>query len=459
MAMLTITSILVRKALRVEPVLEVAAVVVTKMNTKHASNKTRGHDRSFRRITGQLSLAAGSLLALPHAQAEGEGEAPLYSNWDLDVGYLYYEEPDYVTVDTYMAMISGNLSDKDTIKLGLVFDTLSGATPSGALPDSETVSVSGVSGGGVSGAGSSGGKVAFDDTRLSFDVQWGHEWARLWRSKLGTYVSVEGDYTALGGSLGVEKDAEDKSYTLTAALGLATDKVSRSDETTPEPLSEVGGGQTYGQGTKHSIDALFGLTYVINRRTQAMFNLTFSESLGYHTDPYKIISVADADDVELTQVSEYRPDVRTRVILYTKIKHELPSSGHHLGLTYRYHQDDWDLNSHTFEGTYNFPLSNKHVLEPFARIYHQSAANFYTRTIEVESGSVFDDITLPQYASADIRLSEMQTATLGTKYIYKTSSNTSIDTRIGYYHRNYTDAIINDDGAYFVQLDFSKAFN
>ena len=423
-------------------VLGVVVVVVTK--------------KSFKNISSQLSLATGALLTLPNTQAETE--APLYSNWDIDVGYLYYEEPDYVTVDTYMAMISGNLSDKDTIKLGLVFDTLSGATPSGALPDSETVSVSGVSGGGVSGAGGSGGKVVFDDTRLSFDVQWGHEWARLWRSNLGTYVSVEGDYTALGGSIGVEKDAKDKSYTLSAAIGLATDKVSRSDETTPEPLAQIGAGETYGQGTKNSMDILFGLTYVINRRTQAMVNLTFSESLGYHTDPYKIISLADSNDVELTQVSESRPDARKRVILYSKIKHELPSSGHYMGLTYRYHKDEWDLNSHTFEGTYNFPLNNNHILEPFARLYHQSAANFYTRTIEIESGAVFNDITLPQHASADIRLSEMQTATLGTKYIYKTSSNTSIDTRIGYYHRNYTDAIINDDGAYFVQLDFSKAF-
>jgi hypothetical protein len=432
-------------------------VAAINMKTTLIDIKSSTSKKPFNNISAQLSLAAGSLLAIPQVQATGD--ETLYNSWDIDVGYLYYEEPEYVTVHTYMAMISGNLSDKDTIKLGLVFDTLSGATPSGALPDSEFVSVSGVSGGGVSAAGGSGGKVAFDDTRLAFDAQWGHEWARLWRSKLSTAVSVEGDYTALGGSLGIEKDAKDKSYTLTAAIGLATDRVSQSDETTPEPLTEVGTGSTFGVGRKNSAEIMLGITQVINRRTQAMINLSYSQSSGYHTDPYKVLSVADADDAELTQVSEHRPDNRQRVILYSKIKHELPTSGSHLGLSYRYHSDSWDLNSHTLEASYRFKLGNNNLLEPFARVYHQPAANFYTRTILIEPGTVFSDITLPEHASADVRLSEMQSSTLGLKYIYKTSLKGSVDTRIGYYHRNYTDAIINDDGAYFVQIDFSKGFD
>ncbi len=445
--MSTTTYILVKKAPLAEPALEVAAVaVINKRNVMQHTN-----------ISKQLGVAASSLLAASQAQA-ADSET-LYSSWNVDVGYLYYEEPEYIAVDTYMAMINGNLSDKDTIKLGVVFDTLSGATPSGALPDSEIVSVSGVSGGGVSGAGGSGGKVAFDDTRLAVDVQWGHELKRLLRSKVSAYMSVEGDYTAVGGSLGIEQDSEDKAYTLSAAIGLATDKVSKSDESTPEPLEELANAANYGAGHKNAVDLMIGATRVINRRTQGMLNLSYSLSLGYHTDPYKIISVADSADTELTQVTEHRPDTRERFIIFSKIMHELPSSGHHLGLSYRFHADSWNVNSHTFEGSYNIKLKSQNTIEPFVRLYHQQAADFYTRTILIESGTVFNDVSLPTHASADVRLSEMQSTTLGTKYTYKTSAKGSIDARIGYYHRNYNDAIINDDGAYFVQVDFSKAFN
>lgn len=417
------------------------------------NNKRKAHPN----ISKQLGVAASSLLGTCATQAADPDN--LYSSWDIDVGYLYYEEPEYIAVDTYMAMIKGNLSDKDTIKLGVVFDTLSGATPSGALPDSEFVAVSGVSGGGGSAAGGSGGKVAFDDTRLAVDVQWGHELKRLLRTNVSAYMSVEGDYTAVGGSLGIEQDSKDKAYTLSAAIGLATDKVSKSDESTPEPLAELGSEDTYGVGHKNTVDVMFGVTGVINRRTQAMLNLSYSLSLGYHTDPYKIISVADNTDSELTQVTEHRPDNRERFIVYSKVMHELPSSGHHLGLSYRYHMDSWQLNSHTIETTYNLKLESNNSIEPFLRLYHQQAADFYTRTILIDPGTVFSDVILPEHASADVRLSEMQSTTLGAKYIYKTSAKGSIDTRIGYYHRNYSDAIINDDGAYFVQLDFSKAFN
>lgn len=430
-----------------EQVLEVVAVAVIKKSSTTEHNN----------ISKQLSIATTSLLAA--TQAYAADPQTLYSSWDIDVGYLYYEEPEYITVDTYMAMINGNLSDKDTVKIGVVFDTLSGATPSGALPDSEFVSVSGVSGGGVSGAGGSGGKVAFDDTRLAVDASWGHELQRLLRTNVSAYMSVEGDYTAIGGSLGVEKDSKDKAYTLSAAIGLATDKVSKSDESTPDPLTELGTGATFGAGKKNTIDLMLGTTRVINRRTQGMLNLVYSLSLGYHTDPYKIISIADSSDTELTQVTEKRPDTRERFIVYGKIMHEMPSTNHHLGISYRLHLDSWSLNSHTLESTYSFRLPNQNIVEPFVRLYHQQPADFYTRTILINPGTVFSDIDLPQYASADVRLSEMQSTSLGIKYIFKTSEKGSVDGRFGYYHRNYSNANINDDGAYFIQLDFSKAFN
>jgi hypothetical protein len=403
----------------------------------------------------QLTLAAGALLGHQAVEAAEKDAASLYNSWTVDVGYLYYNEPDQITVDTYMAMINGNLSDKDTVSLGLVFDTLTGSTPTGALPDS-AVTVTGVSGGGGGSVGGGGSTAPFDDTRLAIDTSWGHEWQRLIRSSVSAYVSVEGDYTAVGGGLSIEKDTEDKAYTFTAAIGGSADKVSRSDEQTPAPLSKTDDAIFYGKGDKNTYDVLLGMSKVINRRTAAMINISHSHSLGYHTDPYKMISVADADDAEFTTLFESRPDERERYVLYSKIVHELPNSGNHLDFSYRYHTDSWDVNSHTIEMGYGFDFRIKHLFTPFGRIYHQQAANFYQRTILSDDG-ILDN--LPEHASSDPRLAEMLSVTAGLKYQYRTSATGSIDFRFAYIHRQYEDAVIDDNGTIFLTVDLGKGFD
>lgn len=409
-----------------------------------------------RNIRKQLTTATALLLG---EQAVAE-DSTLYNEWNVDLGYLRYEEPDKITVDTYMAMISGNLSPKDAIKLGLVFDTLSGATPSGALQKSDYVTVSGVSGGETTADGESTGFVRFDDTRLAFDATWTHEWQRLIRSNTSAYVSVEGDYTAIGGGLGIEKDTEDRAYTFTAAMGMATDRVGRSDETTPQPLTELSNTQFNDTGKKNTYDALLGITRILNQRTIAMLNYTYSHSLGYHTDPYKIISIADDSDRELTQVYESRPDERIRHVIYSKLLHERPNSGDQMRLSYRYHQDSWQLNSHTLETGYGIKLDQRHRVEPFIRLYHQQAAEFYSRTINFNPATQenFSDVVLPQHASSDARLGELLSTTIGAKYQLNTSERNSVDLRFAYIYRDYSDAVISDDGTFFVTLSLGRGF-
>jgi hypothetical protein len=427
----------------------VAVAVIKQLNKKN--------------IRQQLALATGALLT-HEAHASESDEIKLYSPWEVDVGYLRYTEPDYITVDTVMAMLNGNVSDKDTVKIGLVFDTLTGSTPTGEIPDSDIVSVSGVSGGSVSADGGSGGNALFDDTRLAFDANWGHEWQRLIRSNVNAYVSVEGDYTAIGGSIGIEKDNNDKSTTYSAAYGMSTDTVSRSDESTPEPLSDTSKNIMYGAGQRNSYEALFGLSHVINRRTVGQLNLTYSRSLGYHTDPYKMISIADSSDGTNGTVFESRQDNRERYIIYSKIAHELPKSGHHIDASYRLHIDNWGVNSHTFEGGYSFTKNNKHLFKPFGRIYHQEAADFYTRSIpysgdpNINTSDIIESIE-GTYASSDVRLSEMTALTAGVKYQFKLSSRSAIDLRVAYIHRDYRDAVINEDGSYFVTLGLGSGFD
>ena len=257
--------------------------------------------------------------------------------------------------------------------------------------------------------------VPFDDTRLAIVAAWGHEWHRLIRSTLSSYISVEGDYTAVGGGLSLEFDTPTRAWTFTVATGAATDRVGRSDETTPAPLTEVADDIRYETGNKNVYDFLLGATHILNKRTKAMVNYSYSTSLGYHTDPYKILSIADEEDTELTTVFENRPDSRTRNILFTKLLHET-RGGNHIDINYRFHTDDWNLNSHTVEFGYGFTAFSNHVFKPFVRVYQQEAADFYTRTINYDGTGTFETVELPEFASSDVRLAKMLTTTIGTKY-------------------------------------------
>jgi len=92
-------------------------------------------------------------------------------------------------------------------------------------------------------------------------------------------------------------------------------------------------------------------------------------------------------------------------------------------------------------------------------LYYQTAADFYARSIVVADDAIFEEVELPTHASADARLAETINTTIGMKYKFKTSTKNSIDLRAGYYHRDFKNAVIGEDGAFFVQLDFGKGFD
>lgn len=70
--------------------------------------------------------------------------------------------------------------------------------------------------------------------------------------------------------------------------------------------------------------------------------------------------------------------------------------------------DDWGIRSHTLELRYRWRRSSFYV-EPHARLYTQSKADFY-RTV------LFNGDPIPDHASADYRLGELNGVTLGLKY-------------------------------------------
>lgn len=123
---------------------------------------------------------------------------------------------------------------------------------------------------------------------------------------------------------------------------------------------------------------------------------------------------------------ESRPDSRTRQALFAEIKHYL--AGKVLDVSYRFMVDDWDMQSHTLDTHLRWPIASSSYLEPHVRYYTQSAVDFYRV-------SLLDGQPLPQHASADSRLGDMQGLTVGLKYGHETAAGNEWSARIELYRQ------------------------
>jgi hypothetical protein len=169
-------------------------------------------------------------------------------------------------------------------------------------------------------------------------------------------------------------------------------------------------------------------------------NYSYSDASGYLTDPYKILSVVDPVTGELitrtpapgaigpggVYLFESRPDARRKQGLWAEMRHDF--SGKVLQVGYRYSTDDWQVDSHTLEAHLRWPLSESNYLEPHLRYYTQSAASFYRYSLP--GGE-----PLPQFATADARLADMDAFTAGLKFGHLLPQGNEWNARLEFYHQ------------------------
>jgi len=201
-------------------------------------------------------------------------------------------------------------------------------------------------------------------------------------------------------------------------------------------LAGTGNGNKLGSQTKDVIDVLLGVTQVINRHTLVQFNYSLSQSDGYLTDPYKILSVVDpilgdpiaappGAGLNYLYLYENRPDTRDKQGLFGLLKRDI--GGDVFDVSYRYMTDDWDIDSHTIDMHYRWNLDNGSYFQPHVRFYSQTAAGFY-QTV------TFDGAPLPNFATADYRLSEFDAVTVGIKF-GKPTSGGEMSARLEFYQQ------------------------
>jgi hypothetical protein len=384
-------------------------------------------------IRGALATATCALLGTNMPQPA----AAALDDWQLNSAILLYSEKDRVSAVEPVVRVRRDLGDDEFLNFKFTVDVLSGSSPNGAVPSDVPQTFSGPSGESsyTVNPGDTPLDPTFRDERFAASVLWEKPRSRNLRTVFGGNFSTETDYLSLGGSATLLYDVNNKNTTLSAGAAFNLDNVSPigGAPTGLTNVSDTVGGESEGDGggeTKTVTDLLFGVTQVVSRQTLMQFNYGIGTSSGYLTDPYKLLSVVQSDGSLAPETfgssaykyfHEKRPDSRKRQSLYWKMNHQFTDDV--LYLSYRYYWDDWDIKSHTVDARYRFEFGKHQFIEPHARFYRQTSANFY-RYFLLEGDA------LPQYASADYRLGDLTTTTLGVKYGIELDKNSEFSFRI-----------------------------
>lgn len=395
-------------------------------------------------VSATLAAATCALLG---AGAVAPVMAAEPGDWTFDTALLYYGE-DQGRVQDVSATIGAQrtFDDERLLNLTLTVDTLTGASASGATASDGPQTFTSPSG--EETYTTRAGRVPFDtsflDTRVALSGSWTQPFARLYTVSAGLGFSTEYDYRHIGANVSLARDFNKRNTTLSLGLAYSMDDVDPVGGA-PIPFSQmldVGDlSNKRGSDSKDIIDVLFGLTQVLSRTAVLRVNYSYSRSNGYLNDPYKILSLVDGvtgDTIPRTPppgvagatgvyLYENRPDSRVKHSLYAEMKQAFGAQV--LYGSYRFMTDDWGIDSHTGEVRYRWPLGSANYIEPVARYYMQSQADFYRP-------SLVQGAALPDYASADFRLGKFDATTFGVKFGHHLSSGNEWNVRLEYYQQS-----------------------
>lgn len=369
----------------------------------------------------------------------------LIDGWEIDAALLWYRED--ARVQAIEGVVSGvkALSDSESINAKIVLDSLSGASASGAVAQQSAQTFTRPSGKGEYqvAAGDTPLDDTFQDTRLSLSGGWQKTLDTATKVNAGVYGSKEFDYLSLGVNGGIEwgfyKDNTTLSlsgslgYDLFDAVGgrpvpLSTMAI-RKDFATEEAFWQAFDlSRERGVGDKRIGELMLGVTQILTKSTLVQFNYGLGYSSGYLNDPYKLVSVLDSSGNASHYLYESRPDSRLKqsafVLGKTAFKRGVAE------YSYRFTIDDWGLDSHTLEGRYRHYFAGKMgpYLQLHLRAYRQQGVDFFTPYL-------LQGEPTAEHISADYRIGDMDTWTLGLKTGWRLKDGDEIALRLEYYRQ------------------------
>lgn len=398
-----------------------------------------------------LAAAAGALLAPLQAQAQDD-QPGLRVPWQVDSAVLLYSEADgrVRAVEPVVAARRTDARDR-TLSLKLTLDSLTGASPSGAVPQPTAQTFTTPSGRATyqTPPGQIPLDPTFHDTRIALNAGWEQPWRQDSRLSVGGNFSGEHDFVSASVNAALAHDYNQKNTTASLGLALEYDTI-KPEGGVPQGLQPMFGQLQKAASDKRTVvDVLAGVTQVMSRTWLMQVNYSLGRSSGYHTDPYKLLSVVDGSTGLITgdtYIAESRPDTRTRQSIFWQNKLHL-ERGDVVDLAYRYYRDDWGIKAHTLDARYRWQWTEQYHLEPHLRAYKQGAADFY-RTFLVE-GVDYDSTAGRSnlgFASADSRLAGFSAMTVGLKFGMALPGKREFSVRLESY-RQKIDAPANAPGA------------
>ena len=426
--------------------------------------------RARRKVARTLATLAAGLFAAAtaHAQEGAQSGDPSYYDdssrglSSIDTAVLVYQEAGgRVRAIEPTTSVTLHGSDDHIFTLGFVADTLTGASPNGAVPSDVTqtfVTPLKVTGSSMTVTKASGGSTViqvpptpgqvaaaaygrqyttapgvlpvdpgFNDQRFAGSIGWSQPLGRNTKAGLGGSYSTEHDYRSITGNLNLSQDFNAHNTTVSVAGAFELDTSSPYGGT-PTPLTVMSPQMKGPPQDRRVGDVVVGLTQVVTRRWLVQLNYSYGLSNGYQTDPYRVISLVDAVTGEPTSsLYESRPNSRHRQSVYLDNKVNLGRNI--VDVSGRYFWDSWGVRSTTVDVSDRFAVTNAIFIEPHARWYRQTAANFYRYYLVAGQ-------PLPQFASSDTRLGAFTGLTFGVTLGLKVGEFSELYLRGEYYDQS-----------------------
>ena len=372
----------------------------------------------------KLSITTATLLLAISAQAQDY----------VSVQYLQYDENNNRTsVSAPSIVINKDFGTDYTLKVGLVADSVSGASQT--YHDSSSGASAYSRGTGVNASDVKYGNIDYEETRIAGNIALTTRLDNRDEFTVGIARSNEEDYYSSEISTQYMHwldDSKNKSLTFSLAYQ-ANEILDRCPAGSPSTCDTSSGASQAQDAT--TINAQVTYSQNIDERSSAQATLFAFNDDGFLTNPYLNV-VRNYNGVTADIVQEKRPDKRTGYGAAFGYANALSDSlSLHLG--YRFYHDDWDINSHTIDSDLYIQANSKCLFKLGLRAYIQSEANFYN-----EKKDFFTNET---YASSDERLSDFNAITYKAGVDYKVSKDLTFN-----FGANFYDQSTNLSATYFV---------
>lgn len=184
------------------------------------------------------------------------------------------------------------------------------------------------------------------------------------------------------------------------------------------------------------------LSQIFTPNLVGSFDFTYSDLTGYLSDPYQVVTLFDSNFPNNYKYYEVNhPNQRTKTAIGTQWAYSL-SDTKSIQLGYRFYDDDWDVNSHTFNFKYHWYTEDRiSVYGLGLRTYFQGKAYLFKPNYSIEEQYMTVDSKLDNQYSFEY---QFKYSAYGGKHFkdnwmlgwFMNDERLTFDFSLNFYHRN-----------------------